>query len=153
MKECILIKKSQIDETLKSPSQQGKRLLEPLKTFSAEYKVPLNILEDKEVDNEVEVHRHQADLWLCLEGEVTFEYGGELINPWAKKNTDGSINDKEIKDRKIRNGMIVTLKAGDWLYIPAGQPHTHRTNKTARLVIIKLDEPEIPLKDVPGWKS
>ncbi len=34
MKECVLIKKSQIDETLKSQSQQGKRLLDPLKTFS-----------------------------------------------------------------------------------------------------------------------
>ena len=30
------------------------------------------------------------------------------------------------------------LKQGDWLWIPAGEPHQHSATGTARLVIIKI---------------
>jgi len=47
-----VITKEQIEETLKTPSTQGKRLLEPLKAFSKEHGVPVNVLEDNAVSNE-----------------------------------------------------------------------------------------------------
>ncbi len=139
MNPCVLLKKEQIDETLQNRSVQGKRLLEPVKSFSAANKLPLNVLEDCEVlSNEAEVHKHEDDLWFCLEGEVTFIYEGELVDPWFKKLPDGSLDEREVKARQIKGGKQALLKPGDWLYIPAGQPHQHTCSKTARLVIIKI---------------
>ena len=154
LQSCAVVRKSDIDATLASAPSQGKRLLEPLKAMAAELKLPLNVLEDKEVSNEAEVHRHEGDLWQCLEGEVTFVYGGEMVEPWAKKLPDGGMDDREIKANEIRNGVEVTLQLGDWLWIPAGQPHSHRTDKTARLAIIKIPMKEVvPLEAVPGWAA
>ena len=151
---CIVVSKSKIDETLAQSPSQGKRLLEPLKTLAAGAKLPINILEDKEVSNEAEVHRHEGDLWQCLEGEVTFVYGGQMLNPWAKQLPDGGTDDREIKAKEISGGTEVALHPGDWLWIPAGQPHLHKTDGTARLVIIKIPTREIvPLAAVPGWKG
>ncbi len=136
--QSVVIKKEDIEKTLKSPSSQGKRLLEPLKIFSKENSIPLNVLEDNNVVNEAEVHKHEADLWCCLEGEVTFIYGGEIVNPWVKKNADGTLDEREIKAKEIIGGTEVLLKPGDWLFIPAGEPHMHKTDGVARLIIIKI---------------
>lgn len=154
IKPCVFLPKQKIDETLNQPSVDGKRLLDPLKSFSKERGLPLNILEDKNVSNEAEVHRHEDDLWICLSGEVTFTVGGEMDAPWAKPLTDGGADDREIKAKKINNGTRYTLHEDDILYIPAGQPHTHETKTEARLYIIKLPaKEEVPLAEVPGWRQ
>src|SRR3989344_4059431 len=154
LQPCIFVPKSKIDETLTQAPSQGKRLLEPLKAIAVETKFPLNILEDKEISNEADVHRHEGDLWYCLEGEVTFIYGGAMMQPWAKQLPNGGTDDREIKAKEIANGTEVLMHPGDWLWIPAGQPHTHRTDKTARLAIIKIPAKEtVPLEAVPGWAS
>ncbi|MDP3726187.1 MAG: cupin domain-containing protein [bacterium] len=140
MSNSVFISKKQIDETLKTVPTQGKRLLDPLKTFAVEQKLPLNILEDKEISNDAEVHVHEADLWHCLEGEVTFICGGEMIDPWIHKNADGTENKNEIKAKKIQDGKKIVLHPGDWLYIPAGEPHQHMCPETTRLVIIKIPQ-------------
>ncbi len=133
------ITSEEIKKTLASEPFQGKHLLEPLKSRALAEKIPLNILEDKEVINEAEVHRHEGDLWQCLEGEVEFTVGGELIEPWPKKNKDGSIDEREWKAKEIKNGTKVILKVGDWLWIPAGEPHQHsKPQGHARLYIIKI---------------
>lgn len=150
--ECMFIAGALVGETLRSKPQQGKRLLEPLKAFAAANGLPLNVLEDHEVSNEAEVHRHEGDLWLCLQGEVAFVYGGEMVDPWAKALPDGGMDDCEIKANEIRGGTERVLMTDDWLWIPAGQPHLHRTAKTARLAIIKIPAKElVPLEAVPGW--
>jgi len=131
MEECILIKKELIEETLKTEAKQGKGLVEPLKSFAIEHKLPFKILEDKEVINEAEVHKTEGDLWHCLEGEVKFIYGGELVEPKF-------VNEKELKAGEIRGGKEILLGPGDWFWIPAGQPHQHSCSGTARLIIIKI---------------
>ena len=137
--ECVFIKKETIDETLSSKAIKGKKLLNPLSAISSAKGLPMNILEDSEIlDNEAEVHHHEADLWLCLEGKVQFTYGGEMVDPWFKKLPDGSLDKREVKAKQIKGGEEVTMKAGDWLWIPAGQPHVHNCTGTARLVIIKV---------------
>lgn len=154
LQPSVCIPKSKIDETLASHATQGKRLLEPLKSFALEHNLPINILEDKEISNEAEVHRHEGDLWQCLEGEVTFVHGGTMVNPWAKKLSDGGVDDREIKASEIAGGREVILRPGDWLWIPVGEPHSHRTEGTARLFIIKIPAHEIvPLEHVPGWQG
>ncbi len=136
--KCFVIKKEDIDNTLKTSPVDGKKLLEPFKTLAKENNLPINILENSNVSNEAEVHTHEADLWLCLEGEVEFVYGGEMVNPRFKQNPDGSIDEREIKAGEIKNGTSVVLHPGDWLWIPAGQPHLHKCAGVSRLVIIKI---------------
>lgn len=138
--KSIFISKKVIDETLSTPYPEvpTKRLLEPLRAMSLANKFPMNILEDINITNEAEVHRHEADLWQCLEGEVTFIYGGEMVDPWPKRNADGTLDEREWKAKEIKGGTEVVLKPGDWLWIPAGEPHQHFTKGKARLVIIKI---------------
>ena len=137
--KCAFVKKEIIDKCLANEPDQGKHQLEPLKSLSAAQKLPFNILEDCTImNNEAEVHMHEADLWHCLEGEVEFIYGGEMVDPEFRKNKDGTENKDELYANQIKNGTKVTLKPGDWLWIPAGQPHQHNCKETARLVIIKI---------------
>ena len=135
----ILIKKEQIDKTLANVPVRGKRMLE-VKTLSKEIAFPYGILEDYEVsDNEAEVHKFEADLWICLEGNPIFTYGGELVNSWVKENKDGTKNENELKAKEISGGETVILKPGDVLWIPAGESHQHQCpTGTARMVIIKI---------------
>ncbi len=140
---CAFVKKEVIEQCLANEPTLGKKQLEPLKSLSKAEQLPFNVLEDHIImNNEAEVHMHEADLWYCLEGEVEFVYGGELVNPQHRKNADGSENKNELFANQIKNGTKVMMKPGDWLWIPAGQPHQHNCKETGRLVIIK-----IPKKD------
>jgi len=133
-----LVKKEIIEETLRAESKQGKGLVEPLKSLAAEKNLPFKILEDKEVVNEAEVHRHEGDLWQCLEGEVTFICGGELVEPKAKQNPDGTLDEREWKGKAIQDGTEMVLRPGDWLWIPPGVAHQHNCKGIARMFIIKI---------------
>lgn len=124
---AILHRKKDIDRVLAIPAAQGKHLLEPGKGRS------IKILEDAHVsDNEAEVHDNEKDVWLCLEGQPTFMYGGELVEP-------REVKPGEWKAKTIRGGTAVELSPGDWLEIDAGEPHQHNCpNGVARMVIIKV---------------
>ena len=140
--KSVFIPKSFIDETLAVSPVSGKHSLEPFKSFAKENKVPLEVIEDTNVINGAELHRNMADLWFCLRGSAVFTVGGELVNGSAKVLSDGKIDDNEWKAPSISGGKEIVLKEGDWLWIPAGEPHSHRAEKTARLAIIK-----VPLKN------
>ncbi len=126
-----MLTKKMVEKTLQTEARPGKNLLEPLKTLASEKKLPFKILEDKEVVNEAEAHKTEGDLWYCLEGEVKFIYGGELVEPREVKTN-------ELKAVGIKGGSEIILKPGDWFWIPAGQPHQHSCSGTARLMIIKI---------------
>lgn len=130
--KSFLLKKTEVDKFLSVAPVIGKRML--FKTDSA----PLGILEDHMVSNDAEVHKNEGDLWYCLEGEVLFICGGELIEPRFGTNKDGSENQNELKAKGISGGSEMALKAGDWLWIAPGEPHQHKCDKTARLAIIKV---------------
>lgn len=143
-------------ETNPASLPDGKQNPEPLKSLAKEAGVPASILVDKNIRqwaNESEVHRHEADLWIGIDGTAHFQTGGTLVNPYAKKNADGSVNDRELKAKRIEGGETYTVSAGDILYIPAGVPHTHWTEGAgaARLWIIKIPATEYPLEKVHGW--
>ena len=153
LQQCVFVSQSLVKETLGNEPSSGKRLLEPLKSLALQSGLPINILEDHQISNEAEVHRHEGDLWYCLEGTVTFIYGGRMVSPEARRHPDGSVHDLEIKAASIADGTEVVMHPGDWLWIPAGQPHSHRAEGTARLVIIKIPAKElVPLEAVSGWK-
>jgi len=107
--------------------------------FAKENSLPFSILEDHQVTtNGAEIHTNEADLWFCLEGNVTFVCGGEMINPIFRKLKDGTEDKTQIKAPGIKDGTAYELEAGDWLWIPAGVPHQHNTSSTARLMIVKI---------------
>lgn len=151
LKPCVFLSNRVVAETLALSPVQGKHPLQPFSNQAKDAGVPITILEDNVVVNDAEVHRHEADLWVCLEGEVEFIVGGTLVNPWAKDLGEGKKDDREIKAKEIADGTSYLLGKGDVLWIPAGQPHSHRTTGTARLYVIKVSQPEIDLADVPGW--
>lgn len=129
-----------IKRALDTTPAQGKRSLEPIKTLAAQNNLPIQILEDKEIKNDAEIHMKEGDLWCCLQGEVRFICGGELVDPWFKKNANGGEDKNEIKAKEIRGGSEVILKKGDWLWIPPGEAHQHICLSLARLAIIKIPQ-------------
>lgn len=135
---AFLLKKEDIEAICAHAPMGGKHLLEPLKSRADAYRLPFKILEDHQVNNEAEVHVDQGDLWYCLEGNPTFIYGGILVDPQIKIRKNGTKDINELFAKKISGGITVTLKPGDWLWIPAGQPHQHLCSETARLMIIKI---------------
>jgi len=143
MKTSVFVSKLEIDKALATAPTDGKRLLEPIKSLSQSTGIPFNILEDVNITHGgAEVHLHEDDLWLCLSGEVTFTVGGEMVDPKVLKDADGIEHPNELQAEEIKNGEQKVLKTGDWLWIPAGQPHQHHCSGAARLAIIK-----IPKKD------
>lgn len=132
MQNYFLLRKEEVNKILALVPEIGKRML--FKSGD----IPVGILEDREVVNDAEVHKTEGDLWFCLEGEVTFVCGGELINPWFSKDKDGKDKINELKAKEIKGGTEIVLKPGDWLWIPAGEPHLHKCSGVVRLAIIKI---------------
>ena len=136
--KAIYISHEVVSGILRQAPLSGKHLLEPLKSFAVEHDLPLKVLEVHESEYEAEIHKTVQDLWYCLEGEARFLIGGSLVDPWQQKNPDGSENSNELRANSIRGGGEAVLLPGDWLWIPAGEAHQHKTKGTARLVIIRL---------------
>lgn len=147
--KTILVSSDIIKKTLHSSKTPGKKLLNPLFTFSSKNNLPLNILESKGVlENDAEAHEYEGDLWHCLEGTIEFVCGGELVKPVLAKDANGKNITGELKSKVIRRGKKFILKRGDWLWIPPGEPHKHITKTAARLFIIK-----IPIKNSHDKKN
>lgn len=136
--KTVHVLKRDIDATLNAPALQGKNFPEFFKSFALKNKLPFSILEDTNVTNDAEVHVKEGDLWHCLQGEVVFVCGGKLVEPRCRLNADGSKNKNELYAKKINGGTEFLVHSGDWLWIPAGEPHQHSAKDTARLVIIKI---------------
>lgn len=130
----ILVSKKLIDKTLKTMPKKGKNLVEPFSAWSIKNNLPLNIIEDNEISNKAERHKNEGDLWFCLIGEVIFKCGGKMINEVNLPNT----NDTNSQADYIKGGQKVTLKSGDWLWIPPDEPHQHSSKGLSRLLIIKI---------------
>jgi len=66
--------------------------------------------------NEPEVHTHNTHYIQVLSGEATLVYGGKVTN--AKETGPG-----QVRGDAISGGTSITVRAGDFLQIPAGMPH------------------------------
>src|SRR5882757_5757877 len=66
--------------------------------------------------NEPEVHAHNTHYIQVLSGEATLIYGGKVTN--ARESGPG-----QIRGDGITGGTTMTVRAGDFLQIPAGMPH------------------------------
>ena len=82
---------------------------------------------------EVEVHEHWIDYMAIQQGEAEFTFGGSLTG--ARDTGPG-----EKRGGAITGGTVVTIKAGDFLVVPAGQPHLTmvKPGSTFRAIVIKV---------------
>ena len=136
--QSFILKKTDIDAILAGVPMQGKNMLEPLKTLGAEHNLSFNIIELTRHANKVEVHKYLNDLWFCFEGEVRFLCGGTMQEAHTRIRSDGSLDETEMRAKGLEGAQEVIVGPGDWLWIPAGEPHQHITQGTARLMIIKI---------------
>ena len=119
---------------------QGKNVLEPLKGIAHAQSLAFNIIELAEHTNKVEVHKFLNDLWFCLEGEVRFLCGGRMQESHTRVRSDGTLDKTEMRAKSLDGAQETIVRLGDWFWIPAGTPHQHITEKTARLMIIKIPQ-------------
>ncbi|MSU75696.1 MAG: hypothetical protein EXS55_04250 [Candidatus Magasanikbacteria bacterium] len=139
MNHCTVVTKHAIDRVLSGAPMPGKHTMESWKQAPEFGTVPFTILEDVAyTERHAELHRTEADVFYCLEGEATFVYGGALVGGHERKEEGGATNPNEWRGTDIENGVTVTVGAGDWVWIPAGQPHYHFSGTKARLLVIKV---------------
>ncbi|HET7085229.1 MAG TPA: hypothetical protein VFI23_10695 [Rhizomicrobium sp.] len=82
---------------------------------------------------EVEVHDHWIDYMVIQQGEAEFAFGGT-----ATGMHDTGPGEK--RGGAITGGTVVNLKPGDFVIVPAGQPHLTmiKPGSTFRAIIFKM---------------
>ena len=82
---------------------------------------------------EVEVHEHWIDYMAIQQGEAEFTFGGSLTG--ARDTGPG-----EKRGGTLTGGTVVILHPGDFLVVPAGQPHLTmvKPGSTFRAIVIKV---------------
>ena len=82
---------------------------------------------------EVEVHEHWIDYMAIQQGEAEFTFGGTLSG--ARDTGPG-----EKRGGTITGGTVVTIRPGDFLVVPAGQPHLTmiKPGSSFRALVIKV---------------
>lgn len=82
---------------------------------------------------EVEVHEHWIDYMVIQQGEAEFTFGGSLTG--ARDTGPG-----EKRGGTLTGGRVVILHPGDFLVVPAGQPHLTmvKPGSTFRAIVIKV---------------
>lgn len=97
---------------------------------------PVRFVQNYYVEHRLaEVHLHEDDVFFCMYGSVRFVLGGRLVDAWTKDSLTF------LADR-IAGGEEFILEEGDWLHIPAGQPHQHFTPDLCHLMVVKVTPPE-----------
>ena len=84
---------------------------------------------------EVEVHEHWIDYMAIQQGEAEFTSGGTVTG--MRDTAPG-----EKRGGAITGGTVVNLKPGDFLMVPAGQPHLTmiKPGSNFRAIVIKVRE-------------
>jgi len=82
---------------------------------------------------EVEVHEHWIDYMAIQQGEAEFTFGGTATG--MRETAPG-----ERRGGAITGGTVVTLRPGDFLMVPAGQPHLTmiKPGSTFRAIVFKV---------------
>ncbi len=75
-----------------------------------------SLLATRNADGSAEMHAHFHDFMSILSREVTLTYGGTQTGDF--KNNNGNL-----LGGTIVGGKTITLRAGDYVQIPAGMPH------------------------------
>lgn len=118
-----------------APLKLGSHVVEGSKKLYEEG-FPVRFVQNYLVEHRLaEVHLHEDDVFLCMDGSVRFILGGRLVGPWTKDGLTFLAD-------SIEGGEELILEEGDWLHIPAGQPHQHFTPHLCHLMVVKVVPPE-----------
>jgi quercetin dioxygenase-like cupin family protein len=80
----------------------------------------------------VEIHEHDTDIFLIMEGTATFTTGG-------KANGTKTVRPGEISGETIAGGIAHKLTKGDVVVVPAGIPHWfNEVNGTFNYFVVKV---------------
>ena len=84
---------------------------------------------------EVEVHEHWIDYMAIQSGEAEFTFGGTATG--MRDTAPG-----EKRGGTITGGTVVTIRPGDFLVVPAGQPHLTmiKPGSNFRAIVFKVRE-------------
>jgi mannose-6-phosphate isomerase-like protein (cupin superfamily) len=80
----------------------------------------------REASGMAEIHDTVADILVISEGQITFVYGGTMVDP--KVTAPG-----ETRGPSITGGKEVKLGPGDIMHIPAKIPHQFKLDPGAKL--------------------
>lgn len=124
-----------VAEFFSEPLKPGNHVLEESKKLY-EKGFPLRFVRNYHLENPpAELHLHEDDIFLCLEGSARLIIGGQLFNPRTKDGltflADG-----------IKGGKEIILREKDVLHIPAGQPHQVFTFDLCNFMVVKVTPPE-----------
>ena len=87
----------------------------------------INTIRDK--DGQAEIHADWNDNLFVQEGEATFVTGGSAVD--AKTTAPG-----EQRGTAIKGGNSMTMKPGDYFFVPAGTPHQMKVAAGQRIRFI-----------------
>ena len=87
----------------------------------------INTIRDK--DGQAEIHADWNDNLFVQEGEASFVTGGTAVE--AKVTAPG-----EQRGTSIKGGNTMTMKAGDYFFVPAGTPHQMKVAPGQRIRFI-----------------
>jgi mannose-6-phosphate isomerase-like protein (cupin superfamily) len=87
----------------------------------------INTIRDK--DGQAEIHADWNDNLFVQEGEASFVTGGSAVD--AKTTAPG-----EQRGTAIKGGNTMTMRAGDYFFVPAGTPHQMKVAAGQRIRFI-----------------
>jgi mannose-6-phosphate isomerase-like protein (cupin superfamily) len=87
----------------------------------------INTIRDK--DGQAEIHADWNDNLFVQEGQATFVTGGAAVD--AKMTAPG-----EQRGTAIQGGNSMTMRAGDYFFVPAGTPHQMKVAPGQRIRFI-----------------
>lgn len=87
----------------------------------------INTIRDK--DGQAEIHADWNDNLFVQEGEASFVTGGTAVD--AKVTAPG-----EQRGTAIKGGATMTMRAGDYFFVPAGTPHQMKVASGQRIRFI-----------------
>lgn len=102
-----------LGDTLKKAKKPTDFYAEALISKGAVYRV-INTIRDK--DGQAEIHADWADHIFVQEGEARLATGGSAVD--AVLTTPG-----EQRGTSIKGGTVMTMKPGDYFFVPPGTPH------------------------------
>ena len=100
-----------------------------------EYPQHCAMLSFRSRDGEAEVHERFADLFCVLAGKATLVTGGVV-------NGARTVAPGETRGTSIEGGARQTLRAGDFVHVPAGTPHQMlvKGEDTITCLVMKVQE-------------